>query len=1666
MSLLIASLIVSPCHALADDNYRHSSVALQGGALNYWNTSYPFTYQGENIWTLIITLPVANGQYTDVEPRVNGSTDWKITSSATMSVGTPYDIVPSNGADLQLDSSHFGNTYKVTIAFTSESTGSMVWEEYVETTTVNYYILDGKRKELTSNIIKINSEYTDHTIYFCQETTVSGATTTTTTTYYGFPSGTSMTNEELSTTLTKDSTNALTLPGGDYTYTINVGDLTDLPDSPSVTVTRTAAVPYVTAIYLNGTEYTDGQYYFAAGATLAFTAQLSNGSVVSYDSSENISLTAGSYTLFPNGTGTITLPADATDYIYTLSLTRNADDSEWILIVTTQIDPDKEKKAALSSTLTNAIISGLGSTYTPEDPLTIWFTDNSTNNSSAPIQAYGDCYTHSFCLGNGKMGVSWFGTTTDKILINDKTYFLGTRDENYDLPGQVAEANGPNFCPLGYILMAQTGASNPSQIRELNLTNGVSTVLAVENDVTISKEMLVSLDEDAMVMRLTSYPANGLNFTFQLGDYSATGVSSGYSVENSVAIASYSQSKTYSTETYPFGSNLTFEVYQSGGNLSTSDGKVTVTGASEIYVVCVGVTDYDMEKDHFLSGETADQLESRAKTAASLVMTKLQNGGWESIYNAHVAEFSTGMNASTLTLSGAKNTQTADAIKSAYDAIGYTSTAANASATTRMGDMLLYAMGRYMHWSSSRGSTDLPSNLQGIWASDNAPWGCDYHANINLQMNYWNAEPTNLSSSHMPFLNYQKIMAQKRWGGYANKLVSGTGGWTIHLLNTPYGGVGTYNGNYVEAAAWNCSHIWQHYLYTLDYNFLKEFFPTIWGATKFYLGYLKKDDMCTSNSDHYIIPNTYSPENNGGGGYAVHAQQLVYEHLRYTLEAASILGSDAGLTSDEISKLETYLTNMDTGLHPQNGLLQEWIGVSPSSSDTHRHLSHLMCLYPLAQVSPYDKDLTNFNAAYGSLLVRGDTDGGENAAWNTAHKMTCYARARKGDLAMRQLAYGMSARFAPTFRSLNKINIFQIEGGAGVSAAMAEMLAQGIRGVFSGDNQYGFIDVAPALPATSWPTGQVTGLKTQGNYQVDLKWEDGIVQEIKITACADSPLPFYVCYDKAMGDATNGVYLVDTQYSVSERSSGLTRVDMTSAEIAAITDGAYTWKFQPSAKGDYVVITRGNTDDPIVVEPDPEPDSVIVLFEADDKEIVPNDGCKIKDTDGNVVAVMMFGAKDVPVLKNDTSFERTVMKWNPATLNYDETHNESVDNYYSPTIGAAEPTIDAEDPTTDSWVAYTEVNGFASNSNAKDGGLFLAPVGGNFLRFEPMNKGILKVWVSCANTTSTDAVYVLDEFGRRQTFERTIQNQRMCITIDVKAGKSYYVAPYNDMIGFVAMEYDYVATDKEVTIDETSTLPPMKDDETYSVTLGRTFTPGYWHPIVLPFSVSESMMRKVFGENVAVLYCDPFYNSKSDDSSADYYSSMKPAVEDSRLAFTRHHYQMLLANVPAFICPSEPITNPVVLSNVTYENGSSHAMDQFIYGSDGVASYKIGGGYVINGSLSPRTLTGEVYYISNSGGTDNVASVYHSNQGVNFKGMRAWIEPAANATNPVPLRTVAFNQFDDSESAALHDILSDELTLSRDENVYDITGRIVGNGSLQGLAPGIYIYRGQKIAIK
>lgn len=266
---------------------------------------------------------------------------------------------------------------------------------------------------------------------------------------------------------------------------------------------------------------------------------------------------------------------------------------------------------------------------------------------------------------------------------------------------------------------------------------------------------------------------------------------------------------------------------------------------------------------------------------------------------------------------------------------------------------------------------------------------------------------------------------------------------------------------------------------------------------------------------------------------------------------------------------------------------------------------------------------------------------------------------------------------------------------------------------------------------------------------------------------------------------------------------------------------------------------------------------------------------------------------------------------------------------------------------------------------------------------------------------------------------------------------------------------------------------------TINVDLVRNFEAGKWYPIVLPFSVSESRMREMFGDDVKVLYLDPKVNSFSADQGRQYNSVYRPAldVDDTNLKFTNHHYQMLYANTPAFICPSEITDNPK-LKGKTADDKTVFHFKRVCFAGGEIKTYDIGGGYEVTGSYYPTAKVKgfektEMYYISNVkvNGKDQVV-MYHSKDGIDMKGTRCWIRPKKGVAH-APIMTMGFGSFSDGYGdnpgmTGITDVISDDApaTLYDNDNVYDIMGRIVAKGSTAGLPSGVYIFKGKKVYVK
>jgi alpha-L-fucosidase 2 len=430
----------------------------------------------------------------------------------------------------------------------------------------------------------------------------------------------------------------------------------------------------------------------------------------------------------------------------------------------------------------------------------------------------------------------------------------------------------------------------------------------------------------------------------------------------------------------------------------------------------------------------------------------------------------------------------------------------------RLLEELYFQYGRYLLISSSRG-IDLPNNLQGIWNDSDSPaWQCDMHADINVQMNYWPAEKANLPEMHEKFLNYLYNMSQvqPQWRSYARDRAGQTTGWVNFTENNIFGHCTTWHNDYVEAGAWECAHLWQHYRYTQDRNFLRyRAMPVMLSCVRFWMQRLVRDP----HDSLWVCPDEWSPEHGPIKSITAHAQQIVWNLFSNTIDAVRVLGiKGSGISAAEFRQLKEKFTHLDNGLHTEiyqgtfgadrfgvhtgDTILREWkytdYAIGNHGESNHRHLSHLMALYPLdnlAPSSPY------FRPAVNSLRLRGL----QSQGWSMGWKMNLWARAQEGDSCQKifNLAFrhssddviNMSSTAGGVYYNLlDSHSPFQIDGNFGVCAGMAEMLLQ---------NQKDTILLLPAL-SSSWRTGRVDGLKAEGDFTIGMDWRNGVLEKATV----------------------------------------------------------------------------------------------------------------------------------------------------------------------------------------------------------------------------------------------------------------------------------------------------------------------------------------------------------------------------------------------------------------------------------------------------------------------------------------------------------------------------------------------------------------------------------------
>ena len=740
--------------------------------------------------------------------------------------------------------------------------------------------------------------------------------------------------------------------------------------------------------------------------------------------------------------------------------------------------------------------------FTPDNTLTLWY-----NKPATLTDAANKWMEYSLPIGNGQLGACLYGgIATDEIQFNEKTLWQGGPNDMGSYGGYknfgsvfVADLSGE----IGY----STVTAAKDYVRYLDIESGTAGVKYSNNGGTTSYERKYIASEPDRVIAAHYTATEGGKLHLHFSVVPGTGINA--------------SDVTYKNGTATFGGKLTtvtynafFRVVATGENAETkTDAEgITVSNADAVTLVFSGATDYDSSTPSCVSG--TNTLGTRVKNNVETAAAK----GWDNIYTAHVENFKSYMGRVSLKLGNAASTLPTNELIDNYNNSDRNVTGKEPE--TLFLEQLYFAYGRYLLISSSRG-INVPNNLQGIWNNlENAPWNSDIHTNINIQMNYWPAEPTNLSELHMPFLDFIITMAQRDNWKKAAKRDGQTKGWTVFTESNIFGGMSTWGSNYFVANVWYCSHLWQHYRYTLDKEFLARAFPVMWSCAEFWFERMIKDRK--ANDGTWVCPDEYSPEQNDHPkeDATAHSQQLVYTHLTYVKRAIDILGQDAcNISNEQLATLEEYLANTDQGLHTetfkggtwadwgtQNGvdkgdkLLREWkyTSYSVSSDKAHRHMSHLMCLHPLDQISPNSE---YFIPAVNALKLRGDAATG----WSMGWKVNLWARALDGDHAhiilknalKHSTSYGTDQYRGGIYYNLFDSHApFQIDGNFGVCAGVAELLMQ---------SHTDTIHLLPSLPSV-WSKGSISGLKAVGNFTVSIDWDDctatkATIKNIKGEAC-------------------------------------------------------------------------------------------------------------------------------------------------------------------------------------------------------------------------------------------------------------------------------------------------------------------------------------------------------------------------------------------------------------------------------------------------------------------------------------------------------------------------------------------------------------------------------------
>ena len=714
-------------------------------------------------------------------------------------------------------------------------------------------------------------------------------------------------------------------------------------------------------------------------------------------------------------------------------------------------------------------------------------------------------------LGNGRLGMTPDGgLRKEKIVLNDITLWSGSpqdannyeankslpairqlilegkNDEAQDLVNRDFVCKGPGsggaqwgkFQTLGALELdfnhndSDINTTTPKDYRrKLSLDNAIATASYTINGVKYKREYFSSFGDDVNVIRITADKPGMINCRI--------GISRPEKFEVHTEGTELQMSGQLDNGTDGKGMKYLARVQArlKGGRQSVDQKSIIIKDATEVIIFVSAATDF---KGFAFKEKTGQLLAAAMKKS------------YETQKKTHIVNFSRLFKRLNIDLGSgpAEELPTNDRLSAFY----------KKSEQDPGMAALFFQFGRYLSISSTRVGL-LPPNLQGLWAKEiNTPWNGDYHLDVNVQMNHWPVEVSNLSELNLPLADLVKGLVKP--GERTAKAYYNAEGWIAHVITNVWGftepGESASWGAANAGSGWLCNNLWEHYAFSMDLNYLKDIYPILKGSALFYKSAQIKDPktgwMVTSPSvspeNTFYLPNGKTASISMGPTID---NQIVRELFNNVITASKILNIDAAFRKELEERLKFV---PPAGVISKDGRIQEWIEDYKETDPEHRHISHLYGLFPASLITPTATPKLA-EAAKKTLEVRGD----DGPSWTIAYKLLFWARLQDGNRAFKlfkeilkptlrtDINYGAGGGVYPNMLSAGPP--FQIDGNFGAAAGLAEMLIQ---------SHDGYIELLPAIPDVWKKYGNIKGLKARGNFTVDMTWKDGKITTYRISS--------------------------------------------------------------------------------------------------------------------------------------------------------------------------------------------------------------------------------------------------------------------------------------------------------------------------------------------------------------------------------------------------------------------------------------------------------------------------------------------------------------------------------------------------------------------------------------